>query len=67
MIERQKEALVAKGEKTEKFDMKIEVLKGALGEIDSDARDGKRRRMNEGILMGRIVKREVLGEPKQEH
>ena len=65
MVERQREVLVAKGEKTAKLDMKIEVLKGALGEIDGDGRDGKRRKMNEGILMGRIVKREVLREPKQ--
>ena len=58
-------ALVAKGEKTEKLDIKIEVLKGTLGEIDGDERDGKRRKMNEGILMGRIVKREVLGKPER--
>ena len=60
-------ALLANGERTEKLDMEIEELKGALGEMDGDGRDGKRRKMNEGILMGRIVKREVLGEPKKGH
>lgn len=56
---------MAKGERTRGLDIKIEVLKDALGEIDGDERDGKRRKMNEGILMGRIVKREVVGEPEQ--
>ena len=57
---------MAKGERTEELDTEIEVLRGALGEIDGDERDGKRRKTNEGILMGRIVKREVLEEPKRE-
>lgn len=66
VIERQKESLVAKGETTEVIDMQIEVLRGRLDELDGDEEDGKRRKMNEGILMGRIVKREVVKEPKRE-
>ena len=64
--QRQREGLVARGETTEALDVKIEVLREALGEADGDGGDVKRRRMNEGILMGRIVKREVIGEPKRE-
>ena len=66
VIERQKEGLVAKGERTEELDMEIEVLRGALGEIDGDEGDGERKRTNEAILVGRIVKREVLGERERE-
>ena len=66
VAERQRERLVAKGERTEVLDMEIEGLRAALGEIDGDGEDRKRRRMNEGILMGRIVKREVMGEPERE-
>ena len=79
VIERQKEGLVVRGERTEVLDREIENLrealgeghrgegalgKGALGEGDGDDGDGDRGRagMNEGILMGRIVKREVIGE-----
>ena len=63
---RQREGFVARGENTEVLDVKIEVLREALGEADGDGGDVKRRRMNEGILMGRIVKREVIGEPARE-
>ena len=62
VVERQREGLVAKGERTEELDMEIEGLKGALSKVDGDEGDGKRTGINEGILMGRIVKREVLGE-----
>ncbi len=62
VVERQREGLVAQGERTEELEMEIEGLRGALGEVEWDDGDGKRRRMNEGMLMGRIVKREVLGE-----
>ena len=64
--QRQREGLVARGGKTEALDVKIEVLREALGETDGEGEGIKRRRMNEGILMGRIVKREVIGEPKRE-
>ena len=64
--QRQREGLVARGESTEALDVRIEVLREALGETDADGGDFKRRRMNEGILMGRIVKREVIGEPARE-
>ena len=64
--QRQREGLVARGGKTEALDVKIEVLREALGETDGEGEGIKRRRLNEGILMGRIVKREVVGEPKRE-
>ena len=57
---------MAKGQRTEELDMEIEVLRGALGERDGDEGDGDRKRTNEAILMGRIVKREVLGERERE-
>ena len=66
VVERQREALVARGEETDILDKEIEKLRGALGKIDGDEGNWNRRRMNEGILMGSIVKREVLGEPEQE-
>ena len=57
---------MARGEKTEKLDMEIEGLREGLGETDGGGGDGKRRRMNEGILLGRIVRREVIGESERE-
>ena len=66
VAERQREGLVASGERTEELDMEIERLRGALGEAYGDGGDGKRRKMNEGILMGRIVKREVIGEAERD-
>lgn len=65
VAERQRERLVAMGEKTEELDMEIEGMKEALGDIKTNGGNGKRRRMNEGILMGRIVKREIMEEPEQ--
>ncbi|KAK0513181.1 hypothetical protein JMJ35_004167 [Cladonia borealis] len=66
VAERQREELVARGEKTEELDIEIEGLRGTLGETYGGGGDGKRKRMNEGILMGRIVKREVIGGPERE-
>ena len=66
VAERQKEGLVARGERTEEMDMEIERLRGRLGETYGGEGDGRRRGMHEGILMGRIVKREVIGEPERE-
>ena len=66
VVERQRERLLVKGETTEVLDMEIEGLRAALGETGGDGEDGKRRRMNEGILMGRIVQREVIGKSERE-
>ena len=40
VVERQREALVARGERTEILDMEIEGLRGALGDIDGVEGDG---------------------------
>ena len=66
VAERQRKGLVARGEKTEELDKEIEGFRGDSGETYGGGGDGKRRRMNEGILMGRIVKRELIGEPERE-